>query len=277
MIKKRVFGYFNGWVTVDEIEQRCQGYTDILFGFWVDPATGSAGAATAAVEDNGKIIQTVKSLGKKCILAAGGSTFTPDTGDLNSAATYGKAVGEYAKNNKFDGVDLDIENITMDANAINWLIHVTNAVKAVDKTLQISHAPQAPYFTGQGKGYQEVDQKTDGAIEFYLIQYYNQGTWGYQSYSNYDSMFEKVYEKQYENPTAIPSITDSGIAAEKLIIGKPIAESDAENTGYIKPSVLCGIIEKAMKNAIPFGGVMGWCIDSDEDGSWGKGISKALE
>lgn len=274
MSEKRTVGYFNGWVTEEEIKTRYMGYTDLLFGFWVDPNVGVAGSAAAAVANDNQIVKLVKSLNVKCILSAGGSTFTPNTSDPDSAATFGKSLAEYAKAHQFDGVDLDIENIQMNAAGIAWLVKATMAVKDTASDLIISHAPQAPYFTANG-GYAEVEKQTKGAVDYYNIQYYNQGDWSYQSYKNYDMIFPKDYNGA-PNPTSIESITASGVPAIKLLVGKPIVAEDATNTGYIPVEELCAILHKAIEKGIPFGGVMGWCVDSDTDGKWGEAIHETL-
>ncbi len=278
MANNRVVGYFDDWVTVQDIENKYKGYTDLMFSFWVNKSV--AGAAEAVTTDNGKIIELVKSKGIKCILAAGGSTFTPDisTPGGNTAAEYGKALADFATKYKFDGVNLDIENVSMSNDAINWLIKVTQAVKKASPDLQISHAPQAPYFLPDG-GYSEVEKGTNNAIDYYNIQYYNQGTWSYQAYSNYNSIFDTTYNGQ-PNSTSILSITASGVPSEKLVIGKPISKNDTggggTGTGYIPLDTLCTILEQAQTNDVPFGGVMGWKVDSDVQGTWGEKISQTL-
>ena len=35
MNTKRVVGYFNGYVGEQEVAERIEGYTDVLFSFWV--------------------------------------------------------------------------------------------------------------------------------------------------------------------------------------------------------------------------------------------------
>ncbi|NQY65748.1 MAG: hypothetical protein HRT38_19040 [Alteromonadaceae bacterium] len=280
MSNKRVVGYFSNFITEQEVSQKYEGYTDLLFAFWVDPINGVSGAAEAIVKDP-NIMVFVKSKGIKCILAAGGASYVPDSSNPETAATNGKAYGTalaaYAIEHKFDGVDLDIENIQIDDSSIAWLVQATLAIQKFsyekDYTLVISHAPQAPYFLRDG-GYAEVEKQTNNAIAYYNIQYYNQGTYSYQEYEDYDSIFPKLYEGQV-NPTSIVSISKSGVPSDKLLVGKPITEADVNNTGYVPLGELCDILEYAINKDVSFGGVMGWKVDSDS-GDWGETIDNTL-
>jgi len=53
----------------------------------------------------------------------------------------------------------------------------------------ITHSPQAGYFKSEyfpNKGYLEVDTKVGSSINFYNVQYFNQGT---SKYDNYNDLF----------------------------------------------------------------------------------------
>lgn len=272
---RKVIGYFSNWVTLTDVENKCEGYTDILFSFWQDPINGVTGAAEAAV-NNPEIIQFLKNKNKKCILAAGGEYLNPLNYDPKN---YGTTLANFAIQHQFDGVDLDIENIAMDSQTIQWLVDATITVHQISKEknypLQISHAPQAPYFMFNG-GYSEIEKRTNGIIDYYNIQYYNQGNWEYQSYEDYDSLFEEQYNT-IQNPTSIQNILKQGVPAQKLILGKPITPKDVNNSGYIPAEKLKSILSEAIDNKIKFGGVMGWKIDSDINGEWGIAMSEALK
>jgi len=277
---KRIVGYYSAWVTDEEIQNTMTGYTHLLFGFWLTPNCGVLGAAEAIVGSK-TIMTTIKENNIKCILSAGGSTESP-VQDYD-ATKWGEALAEYAVTHQFDGVDLDIEGFVFygdDAlDSWNWLIDATNAIKAYSITnnypLEISHAPQAPYFTGDN-GYVLVEKGTNNAIDYYNIQYYNQGTSQYQSYECYKDIFPKTWQG-INNETSIESIIASGIPASKLVVGKPIAKVDLAGTGFIKPCSLAGILIEADNNKVPFGGVMGWTVSSDHQGKWGSLMNSALQ
>lgn len=279
-MSKKVVGYFNGSINLQEVKEKCSGYTDVIFAFWQSPTDGVTGAA-ASVINQPEIITFLKENNKKCILSAGGA-YTPSLDDLD-ATEFGADLAEFAIKNNFDGIDFDIENLSVPPkeSEIDWLVQATIAAndkaEKLNHKLQISHAPQAPYFTDNG-GYSLVEKRTQGIIDFYNIQYYNQGTWGYQSYENYASIFETMYNG-IPNATSIPSITNQGVPSEKLLVGKPITKQDLgapDSTGYISMNQLSAIFTKAMEKEIDFGGVMGWKIDSDINGVWGKTMQACL-
>ena len=100
--------------------------------------------------------------------------------------------------NQLDGVDLDYEdNAAMEAGtAVPWLITMTEAMldtfasSAPGQKFYISHAPQAPYFM-EGKypqNYIDLYYSSAGHrmvghyIDFFNIQFYNQGTSDYLTY-----------------------------------------------------------------------------------------------
>jgi chitinase len=104
------------------------------------------------------------------------------------------------------GVDLDYE----DNDAMNigtgeaWLIECTKIIrKHMPKGQYIlTHAPQAPYFQGApmypNGGYLKVDQEVGDLIDWYNIQFYNQGD---DPYDTYENLF--VNSKGHFNNTAI--------------------------------------------------------------------------
>ncbi len=210
---KKVIGYFSNWINLQNVKDKYQGYTDIIFAFWQDPTSGVSGAVEAVIKQP-EILNFLKSKNKKCILAAGGANLQNPL--QFNAQKFGTDLANFAINHNFDGVDLDIENLTVPPTIaeINWLVDATKAVKAINEDLLISHAPQATYFTNNG-GYSLVEQDTNGIIDYFNIQYYNQGTWEYQTYDNYESMFETSYNN-YSNNTSIPSIIEQGIRLKSL-------------------------------------------------------------
>lgn len=149
---------------------------------------------------------------------------------------------------------------------------MTNTVAdiASDKNtkLQISHAPQSPNFLPTG-GYAELEKLTVGKID-----YYNQGNWAYQAYQDFSSIFDLEYQGVM-NVTSVQSIKNQDlpkIPYEKVIIGKPITETDVSGTGYIPMGALVGILSQAKAQNILFAGVVGWKIDNGINGSWGKAL-----
>lgn len=68
----------------------------------------------------------------------------------------------------------------------DWLIKFTQALRAVIPDKIVTHCPQAPYFKSsyyKNGGYITVDKQVGNLINFYLIQFYNQGDSQYNNYT----------------------------------------------------------------------------------------------
>ncbi len=289
-MKKRVVGYFLNSITFEEVKKKYEGYTDVIFSYWVTPSKIEGAARTIDTDKN--ILNFLKENNKKCILGVGGDGFDPLNSEYkDKAEDYGFKLAEYAISKEYDGINLDITAIDHSEEGIDWLIQATMAVYSyclgLNKSIEISHAPQAPAFKKE-KGYSRVEKETGGVISFYNVQYFNQGIWEYQKYENYESMFAKEYINEAgfkdTNPTAVPSIIDRGIPGSKIVVGKPITSNDTtydgiegEGSGYIKQEDLQDIFERANQDTnFTYGGVMGWKIDSDTNGEWGIAMSETM-
>lgn len=66
-----------------------------------------------------------------------------------------------------------------------WLIRFQTQLRAQLPNHIITHAPQAPYFKQEyykNGGYVTVNEKVGNTIDFYTVQFYNQGNTQYDSY-----------------------------------------------------------------------------------------------
>jgi len=109
----------------------------------------------------------------------------------------------------------------------------------------ITHAPQAPYFKDDyymHRGYVAVHEAVGDLINFYNIQFYNQGD---TRYDTYDELFVKATGKF--SGTALIEIANKGVDANKLVLGKPVNTGDASNTGFIECNTLANYISQAYK------------------------------
>jgi len=113
-----------------------------------------------------------------------------------------------------------------------WLIDFTNAYREVSPDTILAHAPQAPYFSPtyyKNGGYGTVDSAVGQHIDFYFMQYYNQGSTKYDSYSE---LFTKTTQGAFPG-TSVKEIASRGVPLQKLVVGKPITTGDATNTGWV--------------------------------------------
>jgi chitinase len=176
--------------------------------------------------------------------------------------------GTWAKSQHLDGVDFDLEDIAAGftvggkstEETINWFVAVSEACRQVlGPDGIITHAPQAPYFGAEGSsawtgptgGYTAIEKRTS-SINFYNIQFYNQGA---SCYTDYNGLFKSSCSTF--PGTSVAEIHAAGVPLEKIVVGKPVTLSDAGN-GYVEPATLGGWFRQAASELGWNGGLMGW-------------------
>ena len=150
--------------------------------------------------------------------------------------------------------------------AVPWLVSFTNQLKLkLPANSIITHSPQAPYFmkSNPGGGYYTVNQQAGSAIDWYNVQFFNQVS---SAYSTYETLFVK--SDGWANSTAVLELESEGIPLQKIVVGKPIAQSEASNTGYIPLDSFSSIILEALESTSWRAGIMGWEYDLDTTGNW---------
>ncbi|KZV88831.1 glycoside hydrolase [Exidia glandulosa HHB12029] len=166
---------------------------------------------------------------------------------------------QFVKKFDFDGVDVDYEEFDVFDNnptdAIDWLVKYTRQLRQeLPSPYIISHAPVAPWFTTTDQyrgGYREVHNQVGDDIDFYNIQFYNQG----HDYEDCTSLFNN----STKNPgTSVFEIahTDHGVPLNKIVVGKPGIANDASN-GFIAPDKLGTCVKDAVGKGWN-GGIMSW-------------------
>jgi len=131
-------------------------------------------------------------------------------------------------------VDLDYEdNEAMNAGkGEQWIITCTKTLRQylpVEYYI-LTQAPQAPYFSTTqyiGGGYTYVDKEVGDLIDWYNVQFYNQGS--SNAYNTYETLF--VQSGGYWTGTSIGEIIAHGVPASKILLGKPATATDVSNTG----------------------------------------------
>lgn len=253
----------NGFFDIDIPAIVSAGYTHVILAFLIilpqDPmkviAYDSAAIWLSKSQDEIKSLKA-KYPSTKFMVSFGGATV--DIGQLYTAfGDEPKALADqlaaFVNQGLFDGIDLDLEGYPPDSASLQqFTIDLSNAIReSLPKTL-ISHAPQAPYFGSAFNGlYHNIDKAT--TIDFYNIQYYNQGP---NEYLTYETIF--IDSGMNQPLTAITQINSGSgyepIPLDKIVLGKPVRKDDANN-GYIDPSVLWQYIDQYDS---VIGGVMGW-------------------
>ncbi|KAJ3284590.1 hypothetical protein HDU79_008007 [Rhizoclosmatium sp. JEL0117] len=257
-------------------------YNVIILAFWLS----SAGAWDAAYtwthlppETRTSYIEAYHRSGKLVLVSAFGSTENPTTEGKDPVQTATR-LAEFVKESGFDGVDVDWEdNAAMEAGSGEaWLVTFTRVLREAlpRPRYVISHAPQAPYFVDdrgryKGGGYLTVDREVGELIDWYNVQFYNQGS------TRYDTCQTLFYESGgWFQGTSVFEIVGKGVDVGKVVVGKPITTAGVMNTGFMEAWDLAQCFSKAKEmgwNA----GVMGWQYSLDPSFNWIKTLSDALE
>ncbi|KAJ9479003.1 Chitinase [Pseudozyma hubeiensis] len=193
--------------------------------------------------------------GMKLMVSVFGATDTPQSLGKN-ATVLGKTIASFVKKNGLDGVDVDYEEMELfgTGKSTPWLIELT---KSLRKELPspdyiITHAPVAPWFNTQmyPNGYTQIHQQVGDLIDWYNVQFYNQ--------QNYNTCDELIWNAGNNFPlTSLFEINKySGVPLDKLVVGKPAWESDADD-GFMRPSVEGACLKIAVQNGWN-GGAMFW-------------------
>ena len=169
--------------------------------------------------------------GIKLLLSVFGATDHPIAAGLTASNLVTK-ISNYVTTYNYDGVDIDWEETSYfdydNGIGEEWLIELTSGLRtSLGNQYIITHAPQAPYLGAinyayqNGGGYLYIHQEVGDDIDWYNVQFYNQGSTPYQTFNE---LF--VSSGGWASNTAIFEIIDGSntfsksIPAEKLVIGK---------------------------------------------------------
>ncbi|KAE9394718.1 glycoside hydrolase family 18 protein [Gymnopus androsaceus JB14] len=146
-----------------------------------------------------------------------------------------------------DGIDVDYEDFNaFDAGTAEaWLISFTTQLRTQlpQGTFILTHAPVAPWFSPNlwpGGGYIEVHEQVGDLIDWYNIQFYNQGTTEYTTCAGLLTESSTTWPE-----SALFQIAASGVTLDKLVIGKPAVAADETAGGFIDPGTLATCVEEA--------------------------------
>ncbi|KAF8074843.1 glycoside hydrolase family 18 protein [Lyophyllum atratum] len=234
----------------------------LLEGAWDQAQTWT----TLTAADRATIKSQYAAAGIKLIVSAFGSTDVPTTSGADPIAT-ANTFAAWVKQYSLDGIDVDYEDFGAfeSGKAEAWLISFTRQlrVQLPQGTYIVTHAPVAPWFTPNrwpGGGYLQVHSAVGSSIDWYNIQFYNQGSSEYTTCAGLLTSSSSTWPK-----SAVFQIGASGVPLSKIVIGKPATASDASN-GFMSTSTLATCVQQA-KNQGWNGGVMVWQYPS-ASASW---------
>jgi len=200
-----------------------------------------------------------KAAGIKLMVSAFGSTDIPTTSKADPVAT-ANTMAEWVKRHHLDGIDVDYEDFNAinagDGSAENWLVTFTKQLRTKLPVGQyiVTHAPVAPWFSPKiwgGGGYLKVNSEAGNLIDWYNIQFYNQGVTEYTTAHGLLTASSSTWPD-----TAVFQIHASGVPLSKIVIGKPATSGDAAN-GFMSTNTLASCLEEAKKSKWN-AGVMVW-------------------
>ena len=250
------------------------GYNVVYLAFYLLTSSTDMLQAWAGISNarRAAALNYAHSRGAVVMLSASGATTTPYTATTGRA--YGQAVATYAVQYGLDGVDFDLENLEYkctygsmtSANIVTWMSDATLAARSVlGPNRLLTHAPEAPYFGGavgnsftgsvQTLCYTGVYLGTAGAINWFNVQFYNQGS---TCFLTYTTLFVASSNNgQCVGGTAVSELVTVGVPLDRIVIGKPVAAS-AAGSGYIAPADLGTILTTAAKSGNTPAGVFTW-------------------
>ena len=216
--------------------------------------------------------------GIRIVVSAFGATDFPTSAGASASETCDD-ITEFVLANQLDGVDLDWEdNAAMEAGTGEaWLIECVKTIRArlPRDEYVVTMAPQGPYFTDIGYypngAMLAVDAAVGAEIDWYNVQFYNQGD---TEYNSYETLFETA--EGYFKGTAVAEMVANGVAPEKIVVGKPVTTGDATNTGWMAAADLAVAFTKASAELGWSAGAMTWQFPSDADGAFVATLASAL-
>ncbi|KAK0217905.1 glycoside hydrolase family 18 protein [Armillaria fumosa] len=186
--------------------------------------------------------------GIKLVVSVFGSTDKPTSNRADPIAT-ANTMSEWVKRYNLDGIDVDYEDFKAvdagDGQAEDWIVVFTKQLRRQlpQGEYILTHAPVAPWFSPHrygGGAYRTVHTAVGASIDWYNVQFYNQGN------TEYTTCTGLLTASSSNSPqTALFQIASSaGVPLSKLVIGKPGTNSDASN-GFMSASVLASCLKTA--------------------------------
>ncbi|KAH9913859.1 glycoside hydrolase superfamily [Fomitopsis serialis] len=236
------------------------GYNVFIIAFLLTEGAwdNAQGWSSLTADERSSTKTAYNNAGIALMVSCFGSSDTPTSSNADPTDT-ANTMAAWVKQYDLDGIDVDYEDFdAFDAGTAEaWLVTFTtqlrNQLPAGDYI--ITHAPVAPWFSSSlwsnGGGYLQVNKVVGNLIDWYNVQFYNQGT---SEYTTCDGLLTNSSSTWPES--ALFQIISSGVDQAMLVIGKPATSGDA-NSGYMSSSTLATCVEQA-KNQGWDAGVMVW-------------------
>ncbi|KAG2042641.1 glycoside hydrolase family 18 protein [Suillus americanus] len=236
------------------------GYNVFALSFWLVSGPADQAEEWILIDNatRASYLTSYHDAGISLIVTAFGSTDAPTTEGYDPT-TVANDLAAFVLEYGLDGVDIDYEDFNAmnaeNGSAETWLTTFTTALRAKLPQGQyiLTHAPVAPWFsTSYTSGaYLTVNENVGSLIDWYNVQFYNQGT------TEYTTCTGLLTESSTTWPgTSLFQIAAAGVALDKLVIGKPATTADASN-GYMSTTLLAQCVDTAYQQGWD-AGVMVW-------------------
>ncbi|OCF46041.1 hypothetical protein I317_00129 [Kwoniella heveanensis CBS 569] len=253
--------YADNWLYNMPSVSDLSSYNRFILAFWMS----NQGAVDNAqfwewldASTRAQVIEEYHEAGIALMVSAFGSTDSPTSDGADPTETAQK-LAEWVKEYGLDGVDIDYEDMSAmnSAKAVSWLVvFQTELRRLLPSPYIITHAPVAPWFTSANDysdgAYVAIHQQVGDGIDFYNVQFYNQGD---GVYGDCDTLLNDS-GNDWPSTSVFEINSYAGVPLNKVVIGKPLDEGAASN-GFIDPSVLNTCVTEAQAKGWN-AGVMFW-------------------
>ncbi|KAF8304366.1 glycoside hydrolase [Clavulina sp. PMI_390] len=268
-----LFFYVDAWLSGENgppATSEVSGYNNLILAFLL--STGTADQAQEwtllDADTRSSTHSAYSAAGINILVSAFGSTENPTSSGLDAAGT-ASTMAAWVKTYGVDGIDVDYEDLAamnkQDGSAETWLATFTTTLRSALPSGQyiITHAPVAPWFSPiyTSGAYIKVHSTVGSSIDWYNVQFYNQGSTEYTTCTGLLTASSSSWPKS----SVFEINSNAGVPLDKIVIGKPGTTADATN-GYVDPSTLAGCVSQA-KTSGWTGGVMVWQFPH-ADASW---------
>jgi hypothetical protein len=214
--------------------------------------------------------------GISLMVSAFGSTDAPTSAGADPIALANK-MAAWVKKYDLDGIDVDYEDFGAVGSSISrtaqWLADFTTQLRKQLPAGQyfLTHAPVAPWFSEADGVYRLMDQKAGNAVDWYNVQFYNQGT---SEYADCNGLFERS-SAAWPHTSVFELSSKFGIPLNKIVVGKPGRQDDAAN-GYLSTADLAKCAAAGAKKGWT-GGIMVWQYRPGQiDSNWINAVRKTV-
>ncbi|WWC73530.1 uncharacterized protein I206_107502 [Kwoniella pini CBS 10737] len=241
--------YSDMWLTEMPSVDVLSNFNRFILAFWMTNQGAVDNAQFWEQLDTDTRQQTITeyhNAGIALMVSAFGSTDSPTSNGADPTQT-AQQLAQWVKDYGLDGVDIDYEDMSAmnSAQAVSWIVTFQKELRnQLPSPYIISHAPVAPWFTSakdySDGAYVSIHEQTGDGIDFYNVQFYNQG----------DGVYEDCETLLFDSGNDWPSTSvfeinsSAGLPLDKIVIGKPLDEGAAAN-GFVDPSVLHKCVTQA--------------------------------